>query len=124
MKITPTSETSFMVTVPPTATTGKITLITVNGTQVESVDILTVTAADIPVITNMVSAIKPGQLLTINGTKLNLVESVIFADNVKATQYGTRSATLLEGYVPENAKKGAVTMKLVTFNGKHLYSRN
>jgi hypothetical protein len=120
VKITPTSETSFMVTVPPTATTGKITLITVNGTQVESVDILTVTAADIPVITNMVSAIKPGQLLTINGTKLNLVESVIFADNVKATQYGTRSATLLEVYVPENAKKGAVTMKLVTFNGKEV----
>lgn len=116
--VTPASATSFVVTVPTDATSGNITLITINGTEVVSPMTLTVTAADIPVITSMPSVIKPGQLLVIQGTKLNLVESVIFENGIKAVNFGTRSETTLEVYVPEDALKGANEIQFVTFSGK------
>lgn len=116
--VTPTSASSISLTVPTDATSGSLTLITVNGTEVVSPITLTVTAADIPVITNMPTSIKPGKLLVIKGTKLNLVKSVVFENGIEATQFETRSATLLEVYVPETAKKGLNNMQLVTFAGK------
>jgi len=109
---------SFVVTVPTTATSGVVTLITVNGDEIVSTESLTVEAANKPVVTGMTSPIKPGQLLTITGTKLNLVESVIFQNNVKATSFGTRTATSLEVFVPEKGvKMGKVTVKLLTYAG-------
>jgi len=120
VNVQPNSSTSFVVTVPTDATSGIVKFVTVNGSEVYSPSELSVTAADIPVITSIPSSIKPGQLLVIQGTKLNLVESVIFQNNVKATDFGTRSATLLEVYVPQNATKGSVTLKLVTFAGKEV----
>ncbi len=116
--ITPAPATSMIVTVPTDALTGVVTLITMNGTEVVSSSPLTVTAADIPVVTKMPASIKPGQLLVIEGTKLNLVETVIFANGVKATNFGIRSATLLEVYVPEEAAKGVNEIQFVTFTGK------
>jgi len=116
--VTPASATSFVVTVPTDATSGNVTLITINGTEVVSPMTLTVTAADIPVITSMPSVIKPEQLLVIQGTKLNLVESVIFENGIKAVNFGTRSETTLEVYVPEDALKGANEIQFVTFSGK------
>jgi lipopolysaccharide export system protein LptA len=118
VNVEPSSSTSFVVTVPTDATSGIVKFVTVNGTEISSPSELTVTEADIPVISSIPSSIKPGQLLIIQGTKLNLVESVIFQNNVKATQFGTRSATLLEVYVPENAARGANNINLITFNGK------
>lgn len=120
VNVEPSSSTSFVVTVPTDATSGIVKFVTVNETEISSPSELTVTEADIPVITSIPASAKPGQLLVIEGTKLNLVESVIFQNNVKATQFGTRSATLLEVYVPENAAKGAVTLKLITFAGKEV----
>jgi hypothetical protein len=120
VNVEPSSSTSFVVNVPTDATSGIVKFVTVNGTEISSPSELTVTEADIPVITSIPASAKPGQLLVIQGTKLNLVESVIFQNNVKATQFGTRSATLLEVYVPENAAKGAVTLKLITFAGKEV----
>lgn len=116
--ITPAPATSMIVTVPTDALTGVVTLITMNGTEVVSSSPLTVTAADIPVVTKMPASIKPGQLLVIEGTKLNLVETVIFANGVKATNFGIRSATLLEVYVPEEVARGVNNMQLITFSGK------
>ena len=116
--ITPAPATSMIVTVPTDALTGVVTLITLNGTEVVSSSPLTVTAADIPVVTKMPASIKPGQLLVIEGTKLNLVETVIFANGVKATNFGIRSATLLEVYVPEEVARGVNNMQLITFSGK------
>jgi len=116
--VTPASAASFVVAVPTDATSGNPTLITVNGTEVESTISLTVTAADIPVVTSIPATIKPGKLLAIKGTKLNLVKSVIFDNNVEATNFETRSATLLEVYVPAGAKSGLNTIKLETYSGK------
>ncbi|MBP7151211.1 MAG: IPT/TIG domain-containing protein [Paludibacteraceae bacterium] len=120
VSVEPSSSTSFVVNVPTDATSGIVKFVTVNGTEISSPSELTVTEADIPVITSIPASVKPGQLLIIQGTKLNLVESVIFQDNVKATLFGLRSATLLEVFVPENAAKGAVTLKLITFAGKEV----
>jgi IPT/TIG domain. len=122
VNVEPSSSASFVVNVPTDATSGIVKFVTVNGTEILSPSELTVTEADIPVISSIPSSIKPGQLLIIQGTKLNLVESVIFQDNVKATQFGTRSATLLEVYVPENAARGTNNINLITFNGKTSYS--
>ena len=118
VEVEPTSASSLVITVPTAATGGNLTFVTVNGTEVVSSASLTVTAADIPVITNITSSAKPGQLLVIQGTKLNLIESVIFQDNIKATSFGTRSATLLEVYVPEEARRGTNEIQLITFSNK------
>ena len=116
--VIPASATSLLITVPTDATSGNVVLITLNETEVVSPTILTVTAADIPVITGIPANIKPGEMLIIQGTKLNLVETVTFENGVKATNFGTRSATLLEVYVPETAQKGVNNIAFSTFSGK------
>ncbi len=116
--VTPASATSLVVAVSTDATSGNVTFITLNGTEIVSPMTITVTAADIPVVTSMPASVKPGQLLVIQGTKLNLVETVMFEKGVKATSFGTRSATLLEVYVPEEVARGVNNMQLVTFSGK------
>jgi len=117
VNITPASATSFTVAVPMAAVSGTVTLVTSNGSLEVSTSSLTVAAANKPVITDITASIKPGGLLTITGTKLNLVESIYFQTNVKAVSYGIRTATKIEVYVPETAKKGAVTLTLNAFDG-------
>ncbi|WP_167616545.1 glycan-binding surface protein [Maribellus sediminis] len=114
--VTPDSETSITVTVPEAAESGTIKLVTINGDQVESTESLEITTPNTPVITSMPEMVYPGDLMVIEGTKLNYVESVIFEDDIKATQYGIRSETRIEVYVPDNVKKGTVTLKLVAFD--------
>ncbi|MEN6588772.1 MAG: glycan-binding surface protein [Proteiniphilum sp.] len=118
VNVEPSSATSFTVAVPSDATTGEVTFVTVNGSEVMSPTALIVTPADIPVVLHMPEAVKPGALLVIEGTKLNLVETVMFENNIKATQFGLRSATLLEVYVPEDAVRGVNNVQLLTFAGK------
>jgi len=123
VEVTPSSATSFTVTVPPACVgTAAITLETTNGTQVTSADQLAVEAANKPVITKLPSSVKPGAKLTIEGTKLNLVEAIYFESNVKAVLYGVRTETSIEVYVPETVKKGSVKLKLVAFNGDEVLS--
>ena len=114
--VIPESETSITVKVPEAAESGTIKLVTINGDEVESAESLDITTPNTPVITSMTNVVYPGELMIIEGTKLNFVESVIFQDDVKATQYGIRSETMIEVYVPENAKSGTVTLKLVAFD--------
>lgn len=122
VNVTPTSATSFTVAVPTAAISGKITLETTNGSQEVSNDALAVTAANKPVITDITATVKPGALLTITGTKLHLVESIYFQTQVKAVSYGVRTSTRIEVYVPETAKKGAVTLTLNAFDGATVVS--
>ncbi|RKD88233.1 glycan-binding surface protein [Mangrovibacterium diazotrophicum] len=116
VEVTADSETSITVTVPEAAESGTIKLVTINGDQVESAEYLDITTPNTPVITSITSEVYPGDLMVIEGTKLNFVESVIFQDGIKATQYGTRSETMIEVYVPENATSGTVTLTLVAFD--------
>jgi hypothetical protein len=120
--ITAASATSFTIAVPAAATSGTITLETTNGSKVVSAAALVVTSANKPVITDITASVKPGGLLTITGTKLHLVESIYFQTNVKAIAYGVRTATKIEVYVPETAKKGSVTITLNAFDGATVIS--
>lgn len=121
--VTPASATSFTVTVPPAAVgTAAIVMTTTNGTEVTSSAQIAIEAANKPVITGINASVKPGAKLTITGTKLHLVEAIYFQPNVKAVLYGVRTETSIEVYVPETAKKGAVTLKLVAFNGDEVVS--
>jgi hypothetical protein len=118
-----TTATSLVVTVPPACVgTSTFTLKTTNESQVVSGSTLIVDAANKPVITGITSSVKPGGLLTITGTKLNLIESIYFQTNVKAVLYGVRTETSIEVYVPETAKKGAVTLTLNAFDGSQIVS--
>ena len=114
--VTPVTETSIVVTVPEAAQSGTIVLVTINGDEVESTESLDITTPNTPVITSITAEVYPGDLLVIEGTKLNYVESVIFQDDIKATQYGVRSETMIEVYVPDNAATGTVTVKLIAFD--------
>jgi len=115
--VTNATATSFTVPVPMAAKGGKITLVTSNGTQIVSSESLTVISPNKPVITAITQLVKPGKMMTITGTKLNLVESIYFQNNLKAVLYGVRTETSIEVYVPETAKAGVVTLTLNAFDG-------
>lgn len=64
------------------------------------------------------NTIKPGQTLTIKGTYLNLVESVIFAEGVAVDKFETSSATepmnmTIKVVVPEEAQTGKLFLGFV-----------
>lgn len=117
-----TSTTTLRIQVPVAAVSGQITLVTINDTEILSSQTLTVTSPNIPVITKLPASAKPGELIRIEGSKLHLVESIYFQNNVKATRYGSRSENLIEVYIPENVAKGTVRLKLVTFDGTEVES--
>src|SRR5690606_21842120 len=100
-----TSATTLRVQVPMSAESGVITLVMANGAAVESSMSLTVTSPNIPIITKIPVSAKPGDLIRIEGTKLHLVESVYFQDNVKGTQYGMRNESLIEVYIPQRSEE-------------------
>jgi len=107
---------SIKINVPVTAVSGKVTLVMMNGETQDSETFLTVEPADIPIVTVKPSSIKPGELLVLEGMNLN-VETAYFGD-IKATEYGTRSNSRLEVYVPKNVPAGSVALKLTGANGK------
>jgi len=117
VNVTAATATSLSVAVPMAAISGKITLVTSNGTEITSTGTLTVISPNKPVITAITQLVKPGTMMTITGTKLNLVESVYFQNNLKAVLYGVRTETSIEVYVPETAKAGVVTLTLNAFDG-------
>lgn len=120
--VTPVSSTSLVVTVPMTATSGKVTLQMANGTELESTESLIVEAANKPVVTAVnPAAVKPGNMITLTGSKLHLVETIYFGA-AKATQYGSRNQSTIEVYVPATAATGKISAKLVAFDGAEVLS--
>jgi len=111
------SLTQMTVTVPVGAKTGKITLVTLNGSQVKSATDFTV-LANLPNITGFLEPKgTPGKILTILGTNMSLIKVLIFPGNVVATEYGLKSDTKVEVYVPLNVLKGIGTITLITYEG-------
>jgi hypothetical protein len=111
------SLTQMTVTVPVGAKTGKITLITLNGSLIQSTTEFTV-LANLPTITSF-SEPKgvPGKILTLNGTNMSLIKQLIFPGNIIATEYGLKSDTKVEVYVPLNTIQGIGTIRLITYEG-------
>ena len=110
--------TQLTVTVPVGAKTGKITLVTKNGTKILSPTDITI-LANLPVFTSYSEAKgTPGQILTINGTSMLLIKELVFPGNISATAYGTKTDTKVEVYVPQGTTLGYGTIKLITYEGE------
>ncbi len=112
------TETSLAVTVPVGAKTGKITIVTINSTQVVSAIDFTL-LANLPTFSSFTELRgEPGKILTINGTNMLLVKELIFPGDKKATAYGSKTDTRIEVYVPEDVTFGTGTIRLVTYEGE------
>jgi hypothetical protein len=75
--------------------------------------------ANLPVISGYTeSRGEPNKILTINGTSLLLIKQLVFPGNVIATDYGTKTDTKVEVYVPATVTWGVGTIKLVTYEGE------
>ncbi|SFV02145.1 IPT/TIG domain-containing protein [Pontibacter akesuensis] len=115
--IVSSSATELVVTVPTRSQSGAVTLISTNGTRVVSSQSLSIQPGNVPSITSVPPSIKPGQLLVIEGMKLDLTTEVIFPGNIKATQFGAKTATRLEVVVPEKTAIGVGRIRFVTAEG-------
>ncbi|MEQ8554960.1 MAG: IPT/TIG domain-containing protein [Cyclobacteriaceae bacterium] len=105
------SETELMVTVPLTATSGKLYFMTVNSFEFESTSELDVQPADLPIINSIPAIAAVGDKITIEGEKMQFATEVIFGGGVSATKFGLKSETFLEVYVPSTAEDGAIMLK-------------
>lgn len=112
------TETSLAVTVPVGAKSGKITIVTKNGTQVVSAIDFTI-LANLPTFGSYTEFRgEPGKILTINGTNMLLVKELIFPGNIAATAYGVKTDTKIEVYVPMNVTRGYGTIGVLTYEGE------
>lgn len=116
VNVTPTSSTSLTVATPDAAVSGAFTLVALNGTQVVSSDVLTLSSANKPVVLTLPTAVKKGTTMTLSGKKLHLVEKIEFSDGTKVTEYGARTSTMIEFTVPLTVAKGSTTLKLTAFD--------
>jgi hypothetical protein len=100
--------TQIVVVVPADAQDGKIKLVPLSGVEVESAaDLIMV----VPTITNITpNPAKTGANITIQGTNLDLVTSVVFGGNTTGEIQTGGSATAITVKVPSNAIAGAVTL--------------
>ncbi|GAO29144.1 hypothetical protein JCM15548_11306 [Geofilum rubicundum JCM 15548] len=112
------TETELTVTINVGSESGPITVLTVNGTEVNS-------STDFTVLTNLPdisgylqSKGVPGEILTIQGTDLLLIKELIFPDDIYATAYGSKSDTEIEVYVPEEVVTGMGTIRMITYEGE------
>lgn len=116
------SETEIRFIVPPGTASGKLTFITTNGSQLISEESLAILASNVPVVINMPTKAKPGQMITIEGEKLDFIAEIIFPGGVKATRYGIKTATMLEVFIPEDVAKGLGTLIFVTVENQNVES--
>ncbi len=113
-----TNETELTITVPSGTTTDKITLVTTNGSEVVSANDLTIIASNVPEVTGYPTKAKPGELITLTGTKMNLVTDLIFPGNVVATGFGVKTIDKIEVVVPLNVQKGYGRIKFMTIDNE------
>lgn len=107
------TETEIVIPVTAGSVSGKFKLITTNGAEVQSSTDLTI----IPYVPHVTSAPEEayiGSIITLTGTDMNIPADVILPHNIKATLFGTKNATTLEVYIPENVTAGEGKIKFVT----------
>ncbi|HLP06223.1 MAG TPA: glycan-binding surface protein [Paludibacter sp.] len=109
-EITKTSSTEISITIPQTAKPGAITLKSSFG------DIVTKTpltfSEPISIDTYTTTAVKAGDVFTINGDYLNLIAQVVFSDGavVDSSKFVSQSRKKIEVEVPKAAKTGKVAI--------------
>ncbi|MCC9137596.1 IPT/TIG domain-containing protein [Pontibacter silvestris] len=93
--------------VPDEAMEGLVTLKLSDGKEITS---KTVLSFEVPItISSVTTEARPGTNITINGTKLNWVEGVVFAKDT-VDEFVSQSATELVLQVPLNAKTGTLVL--------------
>lgn len=104
------SKEQIKITIPQDAAVGYVTIVTPSG-QITSKTLLTYTE---PVLISSISPspVKAGQKLTIEGDYLNLMQKVIFTDNVEVTyeDFLTWERSKIEVIVPREAQTGAIIL--------------
>ncbi len=102
------TDTEINVKVPVGAITGKIKLVKEN-TVITSIDNFTVSVTPVPTITDFTPEIaSSGEVVTINGTLLNIVDSV-FIGNLKATLQ-SKTATQIKILAPVGLQTGSLQL--------------
>lgn len=119
--VTGATATQIVVPVTPGSISGPLSLVTTNGDTIVTTNSITV-VPNIPESITVGDVIYVGTKVSITGTKLNLATQVIFPENIVATKFGIKSETLLEVYVPEDAKKGIGKIKFITDDNEIAYS--
>jgi len=66
----------------------------------------------------MPASARPGDMIDIVGVNLDVVTQVVFPIDITATMFGIKTETLIQVVVPENAKTGNGTIKLITATGE------
>ncbi|MDI3521165.1 MAG: hypothetical protein PWR04_1153 [Anaerophaga sp.] len=117
-EITSQTETEIIVTVKVGSETGVITLVAINGVEVESSGPVTI-LSNLPDVTGYEeSKATPGQILTILGSNLDLIKELVFPGEIKATAYGEKTDTRVEVYVPEDVPTGNGQIRVITYEGE------
>ncbi|MBP6566933.1 MAG: IPT/TIG domain-containing protein, partial [Saprospiraceae bacterium] len=118
VNVSNTNESELTITVPSGTLSGNITLVTTNGSEISSANELTILASNVPEVTGYPTKAKPGELITLTGTKMNLVTDVIFPGNVKATTFGVKMLERIDVVVPFNVQKGYGRIKFMTIDNE------
>jgi hypothetical protein len=112
------TETELTVTIPLGAQSGKITLVTRNGSEIQSSGDITI-LTNLPVFTSYdQSRGEPGKLLGINGTSMLLIKELVFPGNKYATAFGQKTDTKVEVYVPQDVTLGYGQIRMITYEGE------
>ncbi|MCB0648829.1 MAG: IPT/TIG domain-containing protein [Saprospiraceae bacterium] len=100
----------LVINIPDATVDGTVTLKTPQG-DIVTKSMLTI-SEPITIVSIAPAAARPGSKITITGTYLNLIESVIFADNkvVEKAGFISQSREKLELNVPADAKTGKVSI--------------
>jgi hypothetical protein len=107
------SDTQLTLDVVPGSVSGKIKLITSNGTEVLSGQSLTINA-DVPSIPSAPASAFLGSVLSLSGTNMNVPADIIFPGDIKATMFGSKTSSLIEVFVPLTVPQGLGKIKFVT----------
>src|SRR6185436_2535952 len=101
-----TSEEIFLI-IPASTVRGKITLKAPEG------DVTSITELDLGVtttITSFTSQARPGENITINGTFLNWIKRITFANDKLVTKFVSQSETKLVVKIPDDAQTGPLVI--------------
>ncbi|MBN2523402.1 MAG: IPT/TIG domain-containing protein [Bacteroidales bacterium] len=109
-------------TVPPGSLSGTVTLITTNGSEVNSVQSLTITPNLAPEIVAMPAMAAPGEMIEIKGFNMDVFSEVIFPIDLNATMFGLKNDTIMQVYVPLEVKLGPGTIIFITDEGEYVES--
>lgn len=93
---------SITVTTAATNATGKVAVSAANGYRAESSQELTVTYNSIVVVSELTRSVKPGEPVTMKGSKFNMIEA-IYVGETKVTSYTSRTDTEIVFTMPEVA---------------------